>query len=104
MMDSGLVINSQWAFIAASPDGCISCACCGKGVLEIKCLYCYQDTSIQDAVVKDGKFCIKDVNGSLQLDHNHAYYYQVRFFAMYLIVTSVFALLCRTMKSQGSIL
>ena len=32
---SGLVINPQWPFIGASPDGIINCTCCGKGVLEI---------------------------------------------------------------------
>ena len=33
--DSGLVINPKWPFIGASPDGVVSCQCCGKGALEI---------------------------------------------------------------------
>ena len=39
VLDSGLVINPQWPFIGASPDGLIDCSCCGRGVLEIKCPY-----------------------------------------------------------------
>ena len=35
--DSGLVINPQWPFVGASPDGLIECRCCGKGTLEVKC-------------------------------------------------------------------
>jgi len=33
--DSGLVINTQWPYIGASPDGIVECKCHGKGVLEI---------------------------------------------------------------------
>jgi len=29
----GLMLNSQWSFLGASPDGLISCKCCGQGVL-----------------------------------------------------------------------
>lgn len=34
---SGFAINSQHPFLGATPDGIISCDCCGKGALEIKC-------------------------------------------------------------------
>jgi len=30
-LDSGCVINPQWPFIGASPDGVIECDCCGRG-------------------------------------------------------------------------
>ena len=75
--DSGLVINSKWPHIGASPDGIINCNCHGKGVLEIKCPYCHRGTDIQSAS-DDRKFCLKKVNGKLFLDHAHAYYYQVQ--------------------------
>ena len=32
---SGLVVDLAFPFFGASPDGIISCNCCGKGVLEI---------------------------------------------------------------------
>ena len=40
--DSGLVINPQWPFVAATSDGIVDCKCCGKGVLEIKCPYSHR--------------------------------------------------------------
>ena len=76
--DSGLVINPQWPFIGASPDGVINCTCCGKGVIEIKCPYCHRGTDVQAAAVMDSNFCLKNVDGHLQLDHTHTYYYQVQ--------------------------
>ena len=40
---SGLVLNETVPHLGASPDGLIECDCCGKGCLEIKCLYKYED-------------------------------------------------------------
>ena len=34
--DSGLLINSNWPFIGATPDRIIFCECCGKGTLALK--------------------------------------------------------------------
>ena len=44
--DNGFVINSEWPFIGASPDGIINCSCHEKGVLEIKSLFCHQESTI----------------------------------------------------------
>lgn len=50
---AGVHISTEYPFIAASPDGLISCRCCGKGLLEIKCPY--SAGSIQDVLnKKDG--------------------------------------------------
>ena len=35
--ECGLVLHKQYSFMAASPDGIISCDCCPTRVLEIKC-------------------------------------------------------------------
>ena len=56
--DSGLVINSEWPFIEESPDGIINCSCHGKGVLEIKCPFCNQESTIQSTAM-DKRFCLK---------------------------------------------
>ena len=65
--------------MGASPDGIISCTCCGKGTLEIKCPYCHRGESVTDAAYEDHKFCLQlNSDGSLHLDHTHAYYYQVQ--------------------------
>ena len=76
--DSGLIINPQWPFIGATPDGTVSCTCCGKGVVEIKCPYCQRGQSIEVAT-DDKKFCLnKDLDGKIYLDHTHTYYYQIQ--------------------------
>ena len=38
--DSGLHLSVGHPFIGASPDGLVTCTCCGEGCLEIKCPYC----------------------------------------------------------------
>ena len=38
--ESGFVINPNVPHIGASPDGLISCDCCGQSVVEIKCPFC----------------------------------------------------------------
>ena len=39
LTDTGLILLKEHPYIGASPDGLISCLCCGRGVLEIKCPY-----------------------------------------------------------------
>ena len=34
--ECGLFINVNYAFLGASPDGLVSCSCCGLGICEIK--------------------------------------------------------------------
>ena len=80
VVSSGLVINPAWAHIGASPDGVVICKCCSKGVLEVKCPFCHRnDASMHDIAAEDKHFCLKqNSDGSLSLDHSHAYYYQVQ--------------------------
>ena len=77
LQDSGLVINPQWSYIGATPDGKVSCDCCGHGVVEIKCPYCHRNESIQHSM-DDKNFCLKNNLGDIHLDTSHAYYYQVQ--------------------------
>ncbi len=44
--------------MGATPDGKVSCDCCGRGVIEIKCPFCHKGDSIQLAM-DDKKFCLK---------------------------------------------
>ena len=76
--ENGLFINPQWPFIGASPDGVITCECCTKGVLEIKCPYCHREESIKSAAANSNNFCLVEQENSLYLDHSHAYFYQVQ--------------------------
>lgn len=73
----GLVINADFAFMGASTDAFVSCACCGNGVVEVKCPYKYRDNTIPEYMdAKDSCFEL-GANG-IQLKRNHAYYYQVQ--------------------------
>ncbi|KAL3859354.1 hypothetical protein ACJMK2_009579 [Sinanodonta woodiana] len=72
---SGLVIHITLPEIGASPDGIISCECCGVGSLEIKCPYTMIDLSRTDI---EKLFLVRDCNGGLTLDRRHEHYYQVQ--------------------------
>ena len=78
--DCGLLINPKWPLIGASPDRLLSCECCGKGTLEIKCPYCHtRGESIPSAASSDKTFFLYTASdGSHHLDHSHAYYYQLQ--------------------------
>lgn len=62
-------------FVGASPDRIITCTCCGKGVLEVKCPYCIKDGLPQE---DQENFCMTQKNGKWSLRRDHAYYYQVQ--------------------------
>ncbi len=77
--NSGFRINPKWPHIGATPDGIVSCSCCGKGVVEIKCPYCQRSEEVNADNGNWMKSCLKvDSNDNLHLDHKHAYYYQVQ--------------------------
>ena len=75
--NSGFIINPEWPFVGATPDGTVSCLCCGKGIVEIKCPFCHKGDTIEQAA-EDKKFCPKKSNDKIFLDRAHAYYYQVQ--------------------------
>ena len=44
--DCGLFIDRDHPFIAASPDGLVTCSCCGEGLCEVKvgtCTHIHQE-------------------------------------------------------------
>ena len=74
--DSGLVLNSEWPHLGASPDGLVSCAC-GRGVVEIKCPYTQCHDEVETVADEKGS-CLKksEESDAVYLDSVHAYYYQ----------------------------
>ena len=67
-----LFLNPKWPYLGASPDGIVTCRCCSKGVVEIKCPFCHHNDAIVE-LLDDKQFCLKkDSNNCLQLDHLHA--------------------------------
>ena len=51
---SGLVINDDYPFLGASPDGIAYCDCCGQRVVEIKCPYSLKEKSVEDICSERG--------------------------------------------------
>ena len=72
---SGLVIHPDHPFIGATPDGVVSCDCCGEGCVEIKCPYCHRHKKLGE---HGGNSCLEKVGDRLQLKKTHEYYYQVQ--------------------------
>lgn len=82
--DAGFFVSTNIPYIGATPDGIVSCKCCGKGIIEIKCPFCLKDKSLDQ--IGSG-FCLdKADNGQFFLKRDHQYYYQIQ---MQLNVTQV---------------
>lgn len=59
--DAGLFISTERPYIGASPDAIVACDCCGRGVVEIKCPFCYKENLPDD---NPSNFCMaKDSSG-----------------------------------------
>lgn len=66
-------MNPSFPHLGATPDGLISCHCCGTGILEIKCPYGVRHSTPNNASYLE----LKD-DGSYSLSQKHAYYYQIQ--------------------------
>ena len=60
IMNSGLVLHPMYPFMGASPDGLVSCSCCGNGVVEIKCPYTCKDKEIHEVASERSNFCLHE--------------------------------------------
>lgn len=78
MRSCGLIIDKDVPYLGASPDALVECACCGGGVLEVKCPWSAQDLrSLNDAAKELKNFCLKVLpDGSLHLSKDHPFYLQ----------------------------
>lgn len=83
---SGFVVSKEFPHCGVSPDGLVSCDCCGKGCLEIKCPYLKRNSTLNAYLErKDCPLLKKDEDFSL--DSKHDYYYQVQLQMFVLNVT-----------------
>lgn len=59
--DAGLFVSSERPYIGASPDAIVTCDCCGRGTVEVKCPFCYKEALPDD---NPSNFCMaKDSSG-----------------------------------------
>ena len=70
---AGLIIHPSFPHLGASPDGFTECACCGKGLVEIKCPFSYKNGTPDDMIGKRGSFL-----NHQGLVKSHKYYTQVQ--------------------------
>lgn len=79
VQETGFHISSNRPYFGASPDGLVSCECCGNGCLEIKCPFCIKDKELEQVANESKTFCLeKNASGNYVLRHDHQYYYQVQ--------------------------
>ena len=77
IQESDLMLKKNEPWFAASADSFVSCSCCGKGVVEVKCLLVLKDDGLQNAI-NNWNFYIKKKNGVSELERAHSFYYQVQ--------------------------
>lgn len=75
--EPGLILCMHNPRYAASPDGLISCKCCGEGLLEIKCTSKYKNLTVQEVALQDYEF-IPDDSGQPKLKENSKWFDQVQ--------------------------
>ena len=74
LIDCGLFLDNAKPFIGASPDRIISCSCCPRACLEVKCPY-----SVNFLSPKDPNFSLpylQNVDGKLVLKESDKYFTQ----------------------------
>ena len=76
--NSGIFVSEDYPFIGATPDSIISCDCCGKQLVEVKCPFTKKDELLNVTDEKANFYLKKDESGELHLDNNHEYFFQVQ--------------------------
>ena len=70
---TGLIINTNYPHLGASPDGMTKCKCCGSGLVEIKCPFSAKNFKPDE--IKE-KLTFISQNGKLK--RSHKYYIQIQ--------------------------
>ncbi|GFT98951.1 SWIM-type domain-containing protein [Nephila pilipes] len=74
---TGLVIHPLDQYVAASPDGLIRSGEVYM-LLEIKCIFNPDGSSLEELISKWSDFCLSNTNGFISLKRNHKYYFQIQ--------------------------
>ena len=75
LKDCGLFLNPQYPALGASPDGIVTCLCCGEGCLEVKCPFTLKEAT---SSFNDLGWLKSDDSGRYVLDMSHPHYYQIQ--------------------------
>ena len=78
VIQCGLILDPEFPFLGATPDGLVYCKCCESRVLEIKCPFSCKNKAFSEAILDNSSFFLEDDNGGLALKEDHMYYYQIQ--------------------------
>nr|CAI5856481.1 unnamed protein product [Callosobruchus analis] len=74
----GLCLSPEYPRFGASPDGMVTCQCCGTGCVEVKCPYLLKELSLVEFAQQKTSCLGKTENEQFYLKQDHGYYYQVQ--------------------------
>ena len=78
VIQCGLILDPDFPFMGATPDGLVNCKCYSSGVLKIKSPFSRKHNCFKTAASENPSFFLVDDNGCLKLKEDHKYYYQVQ--------------------------
>ncbi|XP_063859289.1 uncharacterized protein LOC135100387 isoform X1 [Scylla paramamosain] len=74
----GLFINKDNPLFRATPDGIVSCKCCGKGLLEIKCSHKYRLHTGREIAISNTYHVTLGEKNSIVLKNSSPWYTQIQ--------------------------
>lgn len=75
--ECGLFISLETSFVGATPDGLLSCSCCGEALYELKCSYAAAGLPFEKTLELH-LFCLESSAGSIHLRKSSKYMHQVQ--------------------------
>ena len=78
VIQCSLILDPEFPFMGATPDGLVNCKCCDTGVLEIKCPFSCKNKDVAETASENPSFFLNDDNGQVTLKKDHAYFFQVQ--------------------------
>ena len=70
---TGLYVYPKYLYLGASPDGLVTCACCGNGLLEVKC-----PCSVYHSPPTCAVYLYTSENKGYTLSRDREYYFQIQ--------------------------
>ena len=78
LMNVFFFISLTVPYIVASPDALVSCSCCGKGCLEIKCSFDSREKFVYEIMNCDDSYLEGDFKNRIKLKTTYMYYYRIQ--------------------------
>lgn len=74
----GLIINQNFPYFAASPDGLINCDCHGDGCVIVKCLKILSSGASIDMLTSKPNHILNIHENEYFMEESHEFYYQIQ--------------------------